>query len=275
MVLEAAAQIITAIIGYVKDGIKATVDLIVSLIQILEVYIQTIGQVFPFDNPKKTMMLALIWIIFVIACVMVFSASPWTLGGVTSMKPINYGFSLKDAGTMQAAGESNTSGGNMTTPKGASPTNCYSDQDCQNVGGEDVSDEHLLCCTPDEYEGYSCAGHCLKYANAPRDWCKHPAACYFEGDFNSFAGDTSRRCDLRADLGQLQGLASATKWCQTHSSNYVGIDPQVKCCAGTQDMISPCYGYCTISGSGYDCADAANCYEQNQLIVQALNGTDA
>lgn len=259
-ILETLSAAVTLSWDFIKEYSKKVYDIIKDTFDYLIKYVDFLASTFPYDQPKKTLMLSLIFFILVIGVVLSFNSSEWKHSGVGSMEPYKVSVNT-DPGNEQTPGN----GGNDTTPVTipVTPTSeCYSDADCQG-SGEDQSER--LCCYSDLFEGYSCAGHCLASVGDDRAACKHPNACLYldrgtQQAFMNHAQTTSGRCDVTFN-GEPRD--NQDTYCMQSQTDIVGGGRSV-CC---QNIAADCYGYC-LKDTSSNCFDYKACNEE--LIIQPV-----
>lgn len=256
-------------VGLVKDIISRIYDMSIHTIQITQSFVGWITDTFPFDDPKKTLLLAVVWLGLVIGVILMFSASSWSEGGVTTTDK-EIGYSLDVGGVSGYGGESGDSGSGSNFSSSTLPAppsilllgDCISDLDCAKSYDESGNIRSLKCCSPEKYGNYSCGGRCVRFEDVGTDYCKHPGGCYIGVDanneplsWNNFVGDDMNRCDDKPE---------PNNYCQTRGSDTNNVNGLSKCCT---DSLSPCYGYCTRGTGSNNCYDINACFEQNSPFV--------
>ena len=265
-VVDEVINIVTKGIDYVIQVFHKVYDTLAEFIRYIVAYVFFLFSQFPFDNPKKTLMLSVIFFLAVVGLIIISSDTDWGKEGVNNVRPKT--MELISFSSMGGSETGITTTTTLSIPPSGVSSGCATDDDCRSIGGEYLGE--LKCCTPETYAGYSCAGHCLRYEGLDREACKHPNACLYSGSWDEFVND-SRRCDNR--YSSQTGEFSGTQYCQLRNTDQTGnIDSQVRCC--TDNRLSPCYGYCLIPGQSYDCEDVTACYAQNQAEVIFLEWTE-
>ena len=272
--ISEATKMFYKVIDWAKDSLIMIKSLAVNTYEFMYMYINFFITTFPFDNPKKTFVLSVVYLFMVLGVVFLFSSTGWTEGGIDTLEPkqVNIMGVTSDPGSGIGGGEGD---GSTTSTLPRPPQGfhtCVTDQDCELEPGMET-----LCCLPEQFEGYSCAGLCLADPGYSRDFCKHPNSCFYEGAtsevaFAKHVGEDPARCDVKKDQGQLGGWADATRWCQTVASDTAGVNQLSVCC---HNLATPCYGYCLKPGiTQPSCFSIEHCYEESALIVSNVFGGD-
>lgn len=272
LVGEAATSImsfLTTASIYVSTAFKGVYDILTFVLSSLGRYVGFITSTFPFDNSKKTLMLAVVFFFAIVAMIIIFSGVDITKSGVQTVQAqsINVMSFGENSGASGGGGPGESTSTTMPPTSGGGEFSCVSDEQCDaEATGQDAG---TFCCFPDKYEGYSCAGRCLRYSSLVRDACKHPGACIRNKDTFEEVVKDPNVCTNKVgyDIGGTI-VPTPNKYCQVKSSQSNTYDAKSTCCTSIGDV---CYGYCTTGGS-YSCADITACQEENALTVRLVEG---
>jgi hypothetical protein len=218
---------------------------------------------FPFDNPKKTLMLSILLFLGVFLVINLFSSTPILSGGVQNVRGDSK-YMLSGAGD-----ESQKSGGEgglttSTTQVSGVSVECLTDNDCHvKLSNEDMD---TACCLPESYEGYYCAGSCL-LSFGDRDSCKLPNSCGYPIE------QTKQYVQHLPNSCMSDSIASTKRdaWCKDRSGSTVGYNANGGCC---QDSSTICFGFCLKDVVGANCNDYTQCFNEKEVLVKAIEGVD-
>jgi len=268
---------------FIKDYVTHAFRIVYAGFTYLWKFINFLLEKFPLDDSKKLLYLAAIFFFSCVAIIMLLSSSSYFNGGVDNIVQKN--FEMADFSGMGVMGDSGLRGnmnanGTFTPDENGSiiqgndnqpnqSTDCISDEQCRDSFGE-PDNMNLKCCFRTQYDGYSCAGRCLRDEDYDRDACKLPNACKHNVDtetWDSFAGDSLTRCDNKAGSNLGGDIAQTPDYyCRLLASDTEQINAASNCCT-----VGPCYGYCTKPDGSKNCYDWTACYTQNEIIPKTVS----
>jgi len=270
MVLGFFIEIIAAIRDFTQRVYTILIDVLTQLHRIVMFFFTS----FPADQPKKTLMLGIFWLMFTVGLLIFYSGSEWYRNGMSGYDEdvVLYSISPVLMGDDTLLGDEDlgdeTDGLPDEEEKDKAPPEeggleegegCQTDEDCRFYGGEYMGER--LCCYPDIYSDYACSGLCLRYPEYDdRDACKHPNACaYNEAGilFFEHIEESNHMMCIEKELPD--------RWCQDRASNTGKFASHSGCC--NVDKISPCYGYCLKDVKGADCWDINDCFEETSAFT--------
>lgn len=242
------------------DGISnLLVNLINTVYGYIRDFINTMFSYFPFDDPKKTFMLSMLMLIGVVSVIALFSSSPIMMSGVKGIdgdSKYNLGGAGDESiGTGGEGGEVTTTTVKTITPVGLQ---CNTDADCDYSTGNEVY--KTLCCKPQDWEGYACAGRCLRSDTYTVDACKLPNSCDIEGaDITSYLKNLESSC--------INYQISPTRYnslCKETTGETGGYNADGGCCTNTNEV---CYGFCLKDKDDANCNDITDCFSEKEVYI--------
>lgn len=257
---------LSVMVNLVSEYAKQVYSTVTQAISYMISYVDILFNSFPPDNAKRTLWLAIIFFLIVVAITIIFNANSWFSGGLGPTKPYTINADNQQANLRINNSESQYLS-NETSPSttlgGALPFGkCNSDNDCKLEGGF----FNTLCCYPSSYANYSCAGACQKFEGLSRDACKHPNSClYFPQDQSGWllhAKHTGGRCDVTLE-GSIRG--NPDQYCRDQTGSQLSV-----CCNSGGSV---CYGYC-LTNPQLDCDSEYACDYENLISVVTTFGGD-
>lgn len=268
--------VISTIFSFLKEYLNKVYQFTKDGVTYFKDYVTFMVASFPFDSPRKTLMLSLIFFILVVGLVVSFSSTSLK-DGISGVDPYEVNLIYGEEGLSQGTGgeagegdngEEEEEEGEDTPGTGAL---CVTDADCFSYVSEGYLRESL-CCLPEVYEGFSCSGYCLAYG-LDRDSCKHPGTCLFQTlkSFENHAKYTDNRCDVMIQDGNIIPRTRDRRdlFCMNNAGGTIGFNGDAICC----DYSSYCEGYCSSKG-GLGCLDLTKCPAEDDLTVSLIKGED-
>jgi len=274
--LSDAVSTITSAMGVIGSYLTAffsqVQQIITFMYTIISNYVSLIVSTFPFDNPRKTLMLSIIFFVLIFGFIIFTSKTDFYREGVSGVNKnveyevMNFGGT---PGGISGGGVQGTVTTTIPIPVNPNPAVCITDYDCtvERTGIEGGT----KCCYADQYVGFSCAGQCQRFSNIDRDDCRHPGACLRNVDAFAETVDDPGICINKygQDIGG--GLVPRyNTYCQEKWSQGAGVNSKSLCC---QNIGEICYGYC-LNGATYDCNDPDACEKENTISVEPVEAMD-
>ncbi len=244
---------IDGLVGLLYQAVRGVYDYVKDVIS-------NILLVFPFDNPKKTLMLSILIFFSVFLILDLFSGSGVLSGGVTEVTG-DKKISISGLGD-----ESLPSGGvgglsTTTTLTSGGGLQCLTDNDCKFKTANE--EWETACCLPEKYEGYACSGFCLRDF-LPREACRLPNSCDVDiSSVTNYLKTVPSSC-LSPDIHPNR----RTAYCRERSGSTAGYNPEGGCC---EDVTSICYGMCLKDVDSPDCFAYTDCFEEKEVLVRAID----